>query len=226
MRRILLLFAFILGISSPSFAQIEFNNLGIGVSYWLRSYSGMDERGFLPDYPGEGGFSKGAIMPSISGELTLTEKFALDGRVGFWRGQFSGETQFSDGRVLSGKNRQTIVPVSLGLMYVKDDIDYGNVRIFGGIGANQYLIHNDVEMFYGGGEGATYGQPQTAIRYGYYAKLGMEYFLTYYISVGFDFRYNGGKYYQQGVNTEEVYQVDIKGPEAGFSLHIHFDDEF
>ncbi|GGF31767.1 outer membrane beta-barrel protein [Echinicola rosea] len=226
MRKTTLLIALLWGMTSPLYAQIEFNNLGIGLTYWHRNYSGMDERGFLPNYPGEGGFSKGAVMPSVSGELTLTDKFALDGRVGFWRGNYSGETLFSDGRTLSGKNRQTIIPISLGLMYVKDDIDYGNVRVFGGIGANQYLIHNDVKMTYGNGEGTTYGQSQTAIRYGYYAKLGMEYFLTYYISVGFDLRYNGGKYQQQGVNTEEVYQVDIKGPEAGFSLHIHFDDEY
>src|SRR5690554_4645443 len=88
---------FLILVTVQTFAQIQINNFGAGLSYWHRLYSGIDERAFLINYPGATGNGIGAIMPTVCAEVGLIQELSLEGRAGLWTSTFAGEGTSADG---------------------------------------------------------------------------------------------------------------------------------
>ncbi|UJH89861.1 porin family protein [Antarcticibacterium sp. 1MA-6-2] len=213
-------------ISYNGQSQIKLNNLGLGVSYWERSYSGVDERAFLANYEGEGDFKQGAAMPFVSAELNLWKSIALDGRVGVWSADYESVQSFGNGLTIAEKMEQTIIPVSVGLVYRGSDLIATNFDFFAGVGINRYFIQNKVSREVSGGTGSISPETFSGNNYGVNFKAGLEYYFSDKLGVALEGRYNTGTYNQNYranqdgpiVNNE----VSIQGPEVGLSLKYRF----
>jgi hypothetical protein len=210
----------------PSIAQVSFDHLGLGVSYWNRTYSGADERSFLVDYPGDGDFSQGGIMPTLSAGILLYEGFGVDGRIGIWSATFSGEDVFTDGFRIKESIKQTVVPLTLGVFYSYKDVVPDKIHVFAGAGVNRYFIQNTAERSVSDGEGNVPSRTFNGNDYGFYGKLGAEYMLSGSISAALDARYNTGSYdkrYTPEFGAPAVSRnVSLKGLEVGLSFRYRF----
>jgi opacity protein-like surface antigen len=216
-------------VSLTSRAQVKLNTIGVGVSYWERSYDGVDERSFLGNYDGNKGFDQGGFMPHLSAELGIFGGLGIDGRVGVWTGKFESETRFTGGRVIAEEIKQTIIPVSLGLVYRFDNLFEESWNIFAGAGLNRYFIQNKVSRTVTGGEVANTSDSFSGNDYGANIKAGVEYMFSETLGLALEGRYNTGSYEQTfqaaGDGPVQNYEVALKGIEASFSLRYRFKNE-
>ena len=208
-------------------AQVKLNNVGVGVSYWERSYANASERAFFTGYEAEEKFTKGGILPTLSAELNLYRGLALDGRVGLWNGKFENQAQFGD-LVVDEKIEQTIIPLSLGLVYNFDGLIREDLNFFTGVGLNRYFIQNKVERVITGGTGVGAAENFSGNNYGAYAKAGVEWLFSDSFGLALDARYNNG-YYNQNFQPETdagtvKEKVSVRGFELGLSLRYRFAD--
>lgn len=214
----------------PSVAQVAFDNVGIGVSYWSRTYSGADERSFMPNYPGDQDFSKGGVMPYVTAGVSLFEGLGIDGRIGIWTATFTGEQVLSGGLRISESIKQSVIPLTLGVYYSYNDVVPDQVNVFAGAGVNRYFIQNKVERSVTGGEGNVPSRGFNGNDYGYYFKIGAEYMLTDIFSLALDGRYNTGSYdktYTPEFGAPSVSRnVSLQGLEIGVSLRYKFSDMY
>lgn len=218
----------LLMMALPSVAQVALDHVGLGVSYWNRTYSGADERSFLPNYPGDVDFSKGGVMPFLSAGLYLYEGLGVDGRIGIWSGSFNGEQVLSGGLRINESIKQTVIPLTLGLYYSFNDIVPDQVHVFAGAGVNRYFIQNTAERSVTGGEGNVPSRSFNGNDYGYYVKIGAEYMLAEQFSIALDGRYNQGSYdkrYTPEFAAPSVTRnISMKGLEIGVSVRYKFAD--
>jgi hypothetical protein len=218
----------LLMIAMPSIAQIALDHVGVGVSYWNRTYSGADERSFLPNYPGDGDFSRGGVMPFVSAGLFLFEGLGVEGRIGIWSGSFNGEQVLSGGLRIHESIKQTIIPLSAGVYYSHYNMIPDQVNVFGGVGVNRYFIQNRAERNVSSGEGNVSSRAFNGNDYGFYVKLGGEYLLNDFLSLSLEGRYNTGSYnktYTPELGAPSVTRnVSVQGLEIGLSLRYLFDD--
>ncbi|MBD8490053.1 outer membrane beta-barrel protein [Echinicola sp. CAU 1574] len=223
-----LIFVFTAIFFNPAVAQIEFNHLGIGVSYWNRSYGDLDERFFLGNEDMNGDFTKGSLMPTLSVELGIAGGLALDTRLALWLAKFEGEEQVIGGPVLSLKNKQLIVPFSLGLVYNFDDLVDDKLNASIGAGANRYYIKNKVERVASDGDGSIETNTFEGGSFGLHLKGGLEIVLSSTLGLAFEGRYNMGSYNQLYASevgqAPQDYQVDINGIEVGIYLTYNFSE--
>ena len=214
----------------PSMAQVAFDHVGLGVSYWNRTYSGADERSFLPRYPGDGDFSKGGVMPFISAGLYLFEGLGVDGRIGIWSGTFSGEQVLTGGLRINESIKQLVIPLTAGVYYSYEDVVPDYLNLFAGAGVNRYFIQNKAERAVSGGEGDVPSRTFNGNDYGFYGKLGAEYLLNEFLSVTLEGRYNTGSYdktYIPEFGAPSVTRnVSLQGLEIGLSLRYKFADTY
>lgn len=214
----------------PSIAQVAFDHVGLGVSYWNRSYSGADERSFLPSYPGDGDFSKGGVMPFLSAGVSLYEGLGVDGRIGIWTGSFSGEQVLSGGLRINESIKQTVIPLTLGVYYSYNDLVPDQVNLFAGAGVNRYFIQNRAERSVSEGEGNIPSRTFNGNDYGFYFKLGGEYMLNETFSLALEGRYNTGSYdktYTPEFGAPSVTRnVSLQGLEIGVSVRYKFSDMY
>ncbi|GAB2767880.1 outer membrane beta-barrel protein [Salinimicrobium soli] len=205
-------------------AQIKLNHLEAGISYWNRSYSDLDERAFLMNYEEDSDFTKGGVIPHIGAEVNLYKGLALDGRVGFWTGDFSQKVTFGGGLVISESIDQTIIPVSLGLVYNFDGVFNEAINLFAGAGLNRYFIQNKVERT--STEGGNSSDSFNGNNYGANFKAGAEYLLNSNFGLALEAGYNTGSYnqnYQADTDSQkESYEVSVQGLEVGLSLRYRF----
>lgn len=210
----------------PSIAQVSFDHLGLGVSYWNRSYSGADERSFLANYPGDGSFNQGGVMPFLSAGIILYEGFGVDGRIGFWSATFSGEDVFTGGLRITESIKQSVVPLTLGVYYSYNDVVPEKINLFAGAGINRYFIQNTAQRSVSEGEGDVPSRTFNGNDYGFYGKLGAEYMLSGSISAVLDARYNTGSYDKRYTpefgGTSVSRNISLKGLEVGLSFRYKF----
>src|SRR5690554_109704 len=113
-------------------AQVKFNKVGVGVSYWNRSYSGFDERVILPSYSQEEGFTSGSFMPTLHAELALVAGLALEGKVGIWNRKYNG-TEATVGVTRTEEISQRVIPVALLINYYTPSFLGDKVKAFAGL---------------------------------------------------------------------------------------------
>ncbi|WP_200980039.1 outer membrane beta-barrel protein [Echinicola sp. 20G] len=212
----------------PAKAQIEFNHLGIGMSYWNRSYNGYDERAFLGNEENDGSFTKGSLMPTLSVELGLAGGLALDTRLALWMAKFEGQSQIDEGPILSLENKQLILPISLGLVYNFDDLVEDKLNASIGAGANRYYIKNKVERVASEGDDSIETNTFEGGSFGLHFKAGLEYVLSSTLGLALEGRYNMGSYNQLYASevgqAPQDYKVDVKGIELGIYLTYNFSE--
>lgn len=225
MKNYLAILFFTLGFYGVSQAQIKLNHVAVGVSYWERSYDDATEKAFFTGYRPEDGFTKGGVMPHLGAELNLYAGLALDARVGFWNGKFENRSQFGD-LIIDEKVKQTLIPLSAGLVYNFDGLLREDFSFFAGAGINRYFIENKVERVITGGQGVGADATFSGNNYGAYAKAGVAYTFARNFSAALEARYNSG-YYNQSFQPAQgeakmAEQVSVRGIEGGLSLRYHF----
>ncbi|WP_158861637.1 outer membrane beta-barrel protein, partial [Lunatibacter salilacus] len=202
--------------------------VGLGVSYWNRTYSGADERSFLPNYPGDGDFSKGGVMPFLSAGVNLFEGLGVDGRIGIWSGSFTGEQALSGGLRINESIKQMVIPLTVGVYYAYKDVVPDQFNLFAGAGVNRYFVQNRAERNVSGGEGNVSSRTFHGNDYGFYFKLGGEYVLSKAFSLALDGRYNTGSYDKKYIPEfgapSVIRNVSLQGLEIGLSLRYRFAD--
>lgn len=221
----------VLMVALPSVAQVAFDHVGVGVSYWNRSYSGPDERSFLPNYPGDGGFNQGGVMPFVSAGVYLYDALGIDGRIGYWSGTFTGEEVLGGGIFRINESiKQQVIPLTLGLYYAYNELFPDQMNVFVGAGVNRYFIQNKVERSVSSGEGNVPSRTFNGNDYGFYGKLGVEYMITDLFSVALDARYNTGSYdkiYTPEVGApSETRNISMQGLDVGLSLRYEFPERY
>jgi len=208
-------------VALPSVAQIAFDHVGLGVSYWNRTYAGPDERSFLPNYPGEGDFTQGGVMPYLSAGVSLVNGLGVDGRIGFWSATFTGEQVLSGGLRINESISQSVIPLTLGLYYSYNEV-VEKLNVFAGAGVNRYFVQNKVERSVTGGEGNVPSRAFNGNDYGFYFKAGAEYALNESFAVVLDGRYNMGSYdktYTPEFGAASVTRnISLQGVEIGLGV--------
>ncbi|UCS93973.1 porin family protein [Echinicola marina] len=219
-------FALMLLVMTVAEAQVKFNSIQAGMSLWQRSYAGADERALLRNYPGEGDFTIGKVMPTLGAEIGLSDHFAVDGRIGLWNGKFIGEDNLVSGLVIREEIEQTVIPLSLGLNYYYNDLVMDKLNAFAGVGVNRYFIQNKVNRYVSEGDGTVLPEKYSGNNYGIHFKLGVEYLLDAKLGIGLEGRYNTGAYSQS--YTPEVggagikQDISLRGMEIGLTLRYKF----
>ena len=213
---------FLILVTVQTFAQIQINNFGAGLSYWHRLYSGIDERAFLINYPGTAGNGIGALMPTVCAEVGLIQELSLEGRAGLWASTFTGEGTSADGAVILEEMDQRIIPLSIGAVYTFRHIvaDIFNASV--GIGINRYYIRNTMERRVFNAAGSMAPQVFTGNNLGLYGKTGIEYMIVPHLGLALEGRYNTGSYNQTQVTQPAANsvptKVSLKGIEVGLVL--------
>lgn len=214
-------------VTGPLFAQVEVNQVGLGISFWYRSYTGADERAFLSNVDLSDNFYQTALFPTLSGELNLYEGLALDGRVGVLRTAFRLRQELGADRFLTEKVEQTIMPLYGGLVYNVRDLIPKYLNAFVGVGVSRYFIRNRFTRSLEGGDLANnLSRDLNGNEYGLNGKLGIEYLFKRDFSLALEFRYHHGRYRQQlpaaGDSSGESLRFDLKGLEAGLNFRYNF----
>ena len=216
--------ALIIGVfvSFPTFAQIQLNNFGAGISYWHRDYNGIDERAFLINYQPEASFRSGALMPTLSAEVNLIDELAIDGRIGLWSTNFAGEGTSEQGALIREEIDQRVIPLAIGGVYTFRHIFPDIFNAFVGVGINRYYIRNSVERIVFNAGGSLPEQVFAGNNFGLYGKVGVEYMIVPHVGLALEGRYNTGSYNQVSFTTPsaspEPKKVSLQGVELGINL--------
>ncbi|WP_163381090.1 hypothetical protein [Cyclobacterium sp. SYSU L10401] len=214
-------------VTGPLCAQVEINYLGLGVSYWHRSYTGADERAFLSNANLSDSFYQTALFPTLSGELNLYNGLALEGRVGALQTAFRLRQELGADRFLTEKVEQTILPLYGGLVYNFRDLIPKYLNAFVGLGISRYFIRNRFTRSLEGGDPEdNLSRDLNGNDYGLNGKLGAEYLFKRDFSLALELRYHYGRYRQQlttaGESSGELLSFDLKGLEAGINFRYNF----
>lgn len=211
---------------SPLFAQIEFNQVSLGLSYWQRTYSGVDERAFLFNYPGPGNFEYGGLLPSVSAEVGMYKGFAIDGRVGYWRGNFESHGVLGGDFRIAERIDQIIIPLYGGVVYNFRDLIPKYLNGYVGAGISRYFLDSRFTRKVEDGVGDLVEEPFRGNNYGGNLKLGLEYLFPEFISIALEVRYHAASYRQssqdEGTNSTVIRKIDLRGLESGFFIRYNF----
>jgi hypothetical protein len=219
-------------------AQIVFDEVGLGVSYWLRSYSTPDERILLINPPSQNGEINPVIVPHLFGRLRLGEYFGLRGKIGFAQDSFNSFQELGNS-VRYEKIEQTIIPTGLMIDFSiplkkgeiaesKSDeseevvID-SKFNLVGGIGVNRYFIQHTFSREVLGSDGSISDAKFSGNDFGIGVMLGLSYQLATRIILTAFSQYNSGTYLhrlysEELIGSYETKIISIKGVEFGFSL--------
>lgn len=211
---------------SPLFAQIEMNQVSLGLSYWQRTYSGVDERAFLFNYPGGGNFQYGGLLPSISAEVGIYKGFAVDGRLGYWRGNFESHGIVGENFRIAERIDQIIIPVYGGVVYNLRDIIPKFLNGYVGAGVSRYFLDSRFTRKVEDGIGDLVEEPFRGNNYGGNLKVGLEYLFPEFISIALETRYHLASYKQSwqsgGTDAPVPQKIDLKGLEIGLFIRYNF----
>lgn len=214
-------------VTTPLYAQVEINHVGLGVSYWHRTYTGADERAFLSNVNFSDNFYQTALFPVLSGELNLYNGLAVDGRMGALRTAFRLRQEVGANRYLTEEVEQFILPFYTGLVYNFREIVPKYLNAFAGLGVSRYFIRNRFSRsLQGGSANENSSRNLNGNDYGINGKMGAEYLFKKDFSLALEIRYHHGRYRQQlpiavqGNST--ILSFDLKGLEAGFSFRYNF----
>lgn len=211
---------------SPLFAQIEMNQVSLGLSYWQRTYSGVDERAFLFNYPGSGNFQYGGLLPSFSAEVGVYRGFAVDARVGYWRGNFESHSVMADNFRIAERIDQIVVPIYGGIVYNFRDLIPKYLNGYVGAGLSRYFLDSRFTRKVEDGIGDLDEEPFRGNNYGGNLKVGLEFLFPEFISIALETRYHAASYSQSwqagGTNTSVLQKIDLKGLETGLFIRYNF----
>lgn len=211
---------------SPLFAQIEMNQVSLGLSYWQRTYSGVDERAFLFNYPGSGNFQHGGLLPSISAEVGIYKGFAVEGRVGYWRGNFESHGMAGENFRISERIDQVIIPAYGGMVYNFRNMIPKYLNGYVGAGISRYFLDSRFTRKVEDGIGDLVEVPFRGNNYGGNVKVGLEYLFPKFISIALEGRYHLASYkqsWQAGkTGTPVLQKIDLKGLETGLFIRYSF----
>lgn len=232
MKKYTVLFALLVFVGSleSAFGQIRLKSIYGGVGVFTRSYEGNDETRMFSVFDIEGVPTIAPlgtvtqVLPSVGVELGLAEWLSLDGRIGFLNKKFTA-SQTLTGLTIEEAINQRILPVSVGVKWLSDDLLENRMSYFFGAGVNRYFIQNEVQRIVIGSQGSVRPSTYAGNSYGAYLQAGLDYLFDNNLSVGFDGRYHMGSYVQNYRDTENVSRrmnVPIRGFEFGISLKYNF----
>ena len=213
-------------VCGPLFAQIKMNQVSIGLSYWQRAYSGVDERALLFNYPGAGNFRYGGLIPSVSAEVGIYKGIAVDGRVGYWRGNFESHGILADNFRIAERIDQIIVPVYGGIVYNFRDLIPKYLNGYVGAGISRYFLDSRFTRKVEDGIGNVEEEPFRGNNYGGNFKAGLEYLFPEFVSIALEARYHLASYSQSsqgsGSTTPVLQTIDLRGLETGLFIRYNF----
>lgn len=202
------------------------NQVSLGISYWQRTYSGADERAFLFNYPGSGNFQYGGLLPSLSAEVGIFKGFAVDGRIGYWRGNFESQGTMGENFRIAERIDQIIIPVYGGVVHNFRDIIPKYLNLYVGGGISRYFLDSRFTRKVEDGIGDVVEEPFRGNNYGGNVKIGLEYLLPDFVSIAVEARYHVASYkqsWQSGETISPVLQkIDLKGLETGIFIRYNF----
>lgn len=230
-------------------AQIVFDEIGVGTSYWIRTYSTPDENVLLTNPPTANGESNPVIVPHLYGRVKLGSFLGLRGKVGLAQDNYTSSVVLGN-LTRNEKISQTIIPVGLLLDFSlplglksgkqKKSIDENTdvetvekvevkskISLVGGLGLNRYFIQNTFTREIIGGEGSLPESKFTGNDYGFTAMLGISKQVSEKILLTLFSQYNSGSYdnrvYSEEVSgTYNVNKISLNGFEFGISLGYKF----
>lgn len=228
-------------------AQIVFDQAGLGVSYWIRTYSTPDEHILLANPIAGNGENNPVIVPHLMGRLRLGKYFGLKGKIGFAQDSYTS-TQVLGNRIRNEKIAQSIIPTGLMLDFSlplksgkksskaeeeKDDSSKtdkseilssdSKLNLVGGIGINRYFIQHTFYREVIGGDGSISGAKFSGNDFGLGAMIGVGYQLAPRVILTVFSQYNTGTYLhrlysEESIGSYETKTISIEGVEFGFSL--------
>lgn len=232
MKKYTFLFALLvlIGSAESAIGQIRLKSIYGGFGVFTRSYEGNDETRMFSVFDIEGVPSIAPLgtatqlLPSVGLELGLAEWLSLDGRIGFINKKFTA-SQVLTGLTIEETISQRILPVSVGVKWLSNELLESRMSYFFGAGVNRYFIQNEVQRIVVGGQGSVRPSTYAGNNYGGYLQAGLDYLFDSNLSIGFDGRYHMGSYVQNYRDTENVprrLKVPVRGFEFGISLKYNF----
>ncbi|GAB2989329.1 hypothetical protein GCM10027284_02310 [Cyclobacterium sediminis] len=202
------------------------NQVSLGLSYWQRTYSGEDERAFLFNYPGSGNYQYGGLLPSLSGELGIYKGLAIEGRVGYWRGNFESHGLTRNNLRMAERIDQIIIPAYGGMVFNFHNIIPKYLNGYVGAGLSRYFLNNRFTRKVENGIGDLKDLSFRGNNYGGNVKAGIEYLFRKYFSIVLESRYHLGAY-EQSLQTDNtatpvLQSIDLRGLETGLFIRYSF----
>lgn len=242
MKRILFSITIIFLVSSQNlFAQVRFDEVGLGLGYWLRSYKGDSEYALLVNGAAANNQNVAVILPTAHARLALGSVFGLQGKLGLAQESFTSSLVLGD-LVRREVLKQTLIPANLmldiKLPLVKtssnsEDNDGEEseentkttypVELIAGVGLTRYFIQHDFERIVINGEGSLAPTRFSGNDFGINAMLGVKSKLTDKLVLTLYGQYNSGQYNHR-VYSEEVLgdysvkEIALRGVEFGVSI--------
>jgi hypothetical protein len=244
-----LIFLFLLSVLGISFsnAQVVFDQIGVGTSYWIRTYSTPDENVLLNNPPTENGKSNPVIVPHIFARVKLGEFFGIRGKLGLAQDSYQSSVIFLIDQVRIEKVSQTIIPAGLLLDFsipiglktsggknskeadsdssVAGDESEEKSKTFlvGGVGINRYFIQHTFSREVIGGEGSLPESKFSGNDFGVSGMIGISNEISDRVVLTAFSQYNSGSYnhrvYSEAVTGAfDVKTISLQGLEFGFSL--------
>jgi hypothetical protein len=234
-----LTFLFLLSVLGISFsnAQVVFDQIGVGTSYWIRTYSTPDENVLLNNPPTENGKSNPVIVPHIFARVKLGEFFGLRGKLGLAQDSYQSSVIFLIDQVRIEKVSQTIIPAGLLLDFSipigsktsggknskeADSENSGSsekaegsgskskTNLVGGVGVNRYFIQHTFSREVIGGEGSLPESKFSGNDFGITGMIGISNQISDRVVLTAFSQYNSGSYNHRVYSEAVTGAFDVK----------------
>ena len=237
MKKILIILFLSTGLFSLSNAQVVFDEVGVGTSYWIRTYATPDENVLLTTPPTVNGKSNPVLFPHIYGRVKFGKFLGIRGKLGL--AQDSYESLSSIGNIeRNEKLSQTIIPAGLLLDFSiplgkktaggknskkvadsgdaissekSDDSDSkSKTNLTGGFGVNRYFIQHTISREVIGGDGSIPDSKFSGNDYGITAMVGISNQISDKIILTVFSQYNSGSFNHRIYSEEVPGAYDVK----------------
>lgn len=236
MKKLLLLLLIGTSTIASTYAQVVFEQVGFGTSYWMRSYSTPDEKVLLTNPPVENGELNSVIVPHIFGRVKLGEFFGLRGKVGFAQDSYQSSLVLGE-LIRNEKVSQTIIPAGLLLDFsipigsksngvessknsdsgdssssvqAEDSEFESKTFLIGGIGINRYFIQHTFSREVIGGEGSLPESKFSGNDFGLTAMAGISNQVSKRVILTLFAQYSDGSYKHRVYSEEVIGAYDVK----------------
>lgn len=236
MKKFLIILFLSFGFLSFSNAQVVFDEVGLGTSYWIRTYATPDETVLLTNPPTENGKTNQVIVPHIYGRVKIGDIFGLRGKLGFAQDSYRSSSDIGN-LVRIEKISQTIIPASLFLDFAipigskssaiknsKEDSSEepsssttseesgtkSKTSLVGGLGVNRYFIQHTFSREVIGGDGSLPDSKFSGNDFGITGMLGISNQISEKIVLTAFTQYNSGAYNHRVYSEEVTGAYDVK----------------
>lgn len=229
MKKILIILFLSTGLFSFSNAQIVFDEMGVGTSYWIRTYATPDENVLLTTPLTVNGESNPVLVSYIYGRVKFGKFLGIRGKLGLAQDSYESLTILGN-LERNEKLSQTIIPAGLLLdfsiplgkkssegkdskeadsedsdSFEKSDNSGSKLKthLIGGVGLNRYFIQHTISRDVSGGDGSIPDSRFSGNDYGITAMVGISNQISDKIILTVFSQYNSGSYNHR-VYSEEV----------------------